>query len=223
VARGFIVTSDTTLATATHFENCQVLGDVGTYPANASTGFAFDTNTGHGSVILGGNIEACQYGVLFNSDGDSITMIGTRFEANTTDIIFAAASVGSTFVSLKGIANVSDSSGTGFGQHSFMGCTKSDGAPFSNKLNETVIDNQTGAAVVPFKIKGYPAQSGDLIQVVTSAGTGLFTVSSTGAITSAAKPTFANVPEHADNAAAAAAGLTAGMVYRTVDALKIVH
>jgi len=48
-------------------------------------------------------------------------------------------------------------------------------------------------------------------------------VSSTGALTTTDKPTFANVPEHADNAAAVAAGLTAGMVYRTTDALKIVH
>ena len=39
----------------------------------------------------------------------------------------------------------------------------------------------------------------------------------------AAAIVIANVPQHADNAAALLAGLTAGELYRTGDNLKIVH
>jgi len=220
---GFTVDSGTTLATVTHFTNCQSLGDVGVWAANGSKGYNFGTNSGHGTVITGGNIEWCQYGIYFNTDADPITVTGTRLESNTIDIVFSATSIGSTFDGLKGLDNVSDSSGTGYGQHTFMGCTRSDGTPFTNVLNATILDNQVGVAVIPLKVRGYPSQTADLFQILNSSSGELFTVSSTGAITSAALPTFAGVPEHADNAAAAAAGLTAGMVYRTTDTLKIVH
>jgi len=220
---GFQVASSTTMATCTHFTNCTTSGDVNTYPANGSKGYNFDTNTGHGTLIDGGNIEACQLGIYFNSDSDPITVVGTRCEGNTTDIVFSAASIGSSFFGLKGVDNVSDSSGVGFGQHTFVGCSKSDGTPLLNVFNQTIVDNQTGATTIPLKVRGYPGQTADLFQVLTSAGAELLTVSAGGVITTAASPTFAAVPEHADNAAAVTAGLTAGMVYRTTDALKIVH
>lgn len=173
-------------------------------------------------MIVGGNIEACHMGIYFNADADPITVVGTRLEGNTSDIVFSTTSVGSTFISLKGLDNVSDSSGTGFGQHSFIGCTTSTGAPFQNVFNQSFFDNQVGVTTIPLKIRGYPGQTADLFQVLSSAGSELFIVDASGSVVAAGFLDIL-VVEHADNAAAVAAGLPVNRVYRTGDALKIVH
>lgn len=64
-------------------------------------GFYFPGKDGEGSTFLNGNIEACKQGILFSGDvanpTDGTSWFGMRFEANTSDIDFSAASNNNAF------------------------------------------------------------------------------------------------------------------------------
>lgn len=92
----------TTYATTQTFTNCSAFGDV-LVGDTTSFGFYFSRSpvsspqvgNGEGSVIIGGNAEDCGTGVYI--EGGGISVLGTRFEANTLDVNLTATSGNNTF------------------------------------------------------------------------------------------------------------------------------
>lgn len=160
-----VLTSGSVSATCQYFANCSALGDVAGV-GSASIGFAFAQSQGQGSVVSGGNIEACGTGILFATSG-RVTFIGTRFEGdNTIDIQFNVSSAPSSFFGLSGInlSKVVDNSGTGAGMPTFIGCIDQTlGAQYPNHLCGTSKLESQKITDIPCTIMGYPTQTGKLL------------------------------------------------------------
>lgn len=172
IKTGFKITGPTsaTNATTQMLSNCQAFGDVVAVPGNGSIGLLVTESNGNGTVVSGGNFEQCQTGVMIEGGGTSISMFGTRFEANTTDINLNLFSYGSAFFGLKNLNNVTDNSGTGFGRHMFWGCMKEDGTPYPNIAYGQTRFLASTAAEVALTVRAYGSQTANIQEWKTSSG-----------------------------------------------------
>lgn len=84
--------------TSNTYINCCALTQT---TATNGIGFYFPGLDGEGSIFLNGNIEACKQGVLFSGNiaapTNGTSWFGMRFEANTNDVDFSAASNNNAF------------------------------------------------------------------------------------------------------------------------------
>lgn len=159
IQNGFkMVGTDNSPCTQTIFENCQSFGDIG-YQVSGSVGFAVDKNQGHGSMWIGGNFENCDTGILVKKEANSVSVSGTRFEDNTTDVSFEGPGAPWSFFQCIGIdpAKIVNNSGAGYSNHQFIGCIQSNRHPFGNRLG--VITNLAGKNVLVTAGSGSPDEA----------------------------------------------------------------
>jgi hypothetical protein len=173
---GFAITGGTENATSVWAQGCNSYGDVNYFPGRASIGLLLYSGGGHGSVWMGGNFENCGQGIKADTGAPPMTFVGTRFEANTTDIFVHSAASVQNFLGCNGIQTTSLSA-----VQNFIGCTKETAyAPLANSMAELQIDARADANV-PLVARGFSlTQSADLFQCKRSDGTVKLSVNSNG-------------------------------------------
>lgn len=169
-----VLSTGSVLSTQTMFYNCTSFGDVGTDAT--SIGLLISQYNGNGTNWIGGNLEHCGTAFYFQSGAGSCLFTGTRLEANTYDIYLETTPNPQTFVGLINLdfAKVVDGSGTGFDQHTFVGCLAPDsidkGTP-NNIFPGISTFKAMAANKTPAVVQGYPSQTAALQQWKNSAGT----------------------------------------------------
>jgi len=169
-----VLSSGSVVATQTMFYNCTMFGDVGT--DTTSIGILIATFNGDGVNWIGGNLENCGYAFYFQTGAGSSLFSGARLESNTYDIYIETTPNPQTFVGLINLdfAKVVDGSGTGYDQHTFVGCLPSDPTDKGTPRNifpgistfKAIAANKT-----PTVVTGYPGQTAALQQWKNSSGT----------------------------------------------------
>jgi len=175
--------SGSVVATQTMFSNCYGYGDKATDAT--SIGLLVSAGDGNGAIFLGGNLEQCNQAVSIIGGAGSITMFGTRFESNTTDIIFGTTPNPSSFFGLINLDNVTDNSGTGYERHTFVGCVKSDGSNYPNSFPGVSTFRSVKIGDTPLIAQAYAGQTAPVFKAVNSAGTTLASVNADGTFTQA--------------------------------------
>jgi hypothetical protein len=103
-----------------------------------SVGLQFDADAGEGSQWIGGNFEHTAIGI--KSAGNSVTVIGARFEANTVDVSTEVGASANVFIGCDGLQDWSDFSGN---NQVFLGnyYGGSPRTPYTNYLAGATIQN----------------------------------------------------------------------------------
>ena len=123
VHTGFSIESKVGQGTSIFAFACTSFGDI-PFGVTTSEGWHFAPSTGNGSLISGGNLESCGTAVHFDGGSQNVTFTGTRFEANTVDVLMDALTIGAYFFGCLGIEDVVDNSGgSGFGDRMFWACS----------------------------------------------------------------------------------------------------
>ena len=180
-----IFTSGSQIPTCQYLDNCSSFGDVGTDAS--SQGIQVFANCGAGSVVTGGNMESVGQGLTIAAGAGAVTWVGIRFEpGNTFDIVIGATPQPQIFLGLLfGTGTISDSSGTGYTNHTYLGCKNGSGALRDSTIPGTnIFQASRSSADIPVRARGYPAQTSNILQVENSSGTPNFGVTPAGAITS---------------------------------------
>ena len=169
-----VLSTGSQVATQTMFYNCTMFGDVAT--DTTSIGILISTFDGNGVNWIGGNLEHCGYAFYFQTSAGSSLFTGTRLEANTYDIYIETTPNPQTFIGLINLdfAKVVDGSGTGYDQHTFVGCLAPDGTDEGTPRNifpGISTFKAMAADKTPAVVQGYPAQTAALQQWKNSAGT----------------------------------------------------
>lgn len=168
-----VLSSGSQVATQTMFYNCTSFGDVAT--DTTSIGLLIATYNGNGTNWIGGNFEGCGYAFYFQTSAGSSLCSGARLEANTYDVYIEATPNPQTFVGLVNLnfAKVSDGSGAGYDQHTFVGCLPSDptdeGTP-RNIFPGISTFKAMAANKTPIVVQAYPLQTAALQQWKDSSG-----------------------------------------------------
>lgn len=167
-----MLTSGSVVCTQTIFENCYAAsGDGG-----SSIGFNVQSNCGNGSLWVGGDIETQGTGISIDSSSGFISFHGTRFEGNTTDILFNLTCANCVFIGCVNIVNVTDNSGGGYQNHQFIGCIQGTGTgPWANYPNKMVgsLNVRSGVSTdVPLQVQPFAGQTGDVFRILNVPGNG---------------------------------------------------
>ena len=138
MANGFrLLTTGSERCTVQYFKNCESFGDNATY--GASSGLRVDSGQGDGTTWNGGNLESNGAAVDMQPGAYGLTMTGTRFEGNTTDVTSngGAGSKNCMFVGLETDVeyNVSDPTKL----YTFVGCRVRGGGPWVNRFAASVL------------------------------------------------------------------------------------
>jgi hypothetical protein len=179
-----MLTTGSTQPTCQFIDNCIALGDVATDAS--SQGIVIFLNCGSGSVVTGGDMESCGTGINIGNQAADITWLGIRFEANTLDIAIGLTPHPQVFIGLQGLNSISDSSGTGFANHTYLGCKDRTGLLRSSTLpgtNLMIASRSTND--VPVKIQGWPSQTNPVLQVLDSGNNVNLTINPAGVINAA--------------------------------------
>ncbi|MCP4607053.1 MAG: hypothetical protein GY847_42160 [Proteobacteria bacterium] len=173
--RGFhMLSTGASYPTNTTFINCSAFGDH-LYGDTNSVGWKFSNGigggpVGHGTIIQGGNIEQCEFGIYRDPQTGPINVVGTRFEIGGTYDLYNVAGCDNA-ISLIGCAGLDPSRISGNiskcliydAENGRLSINRLTGLRASLNVNGNIAFTEPNEKVHIYMPDGYPASAGSIV------------------------------------------------------------